>query len=55
MQAVDQVWNNKVSELQKLLGDCGKQKACHEGQTPEQGARLEGVEEVPPGEDVWRD
>lgn len=55
VQAVHQVGNDEVPELQQLLGHCGGQEARQERQTPEQWARLEGVQEIPPREHVGGD
>lgn len=52
MQAVHQVGNDEVPELQQLLGHRGSQEARQERQTPEQWARLEGVQKIPPREHV---
>lgn len=55
VQTVHQVRNNEIPELQELLGDCGGQEASQERQAPEERARLEGVQKVPPGEYIHGD
>lgn len=55
VQAVHQVWNDEVSELEQLLRNCGSQDACQERQAPEERARLERVQEIPPGKDICWD
>ena len=55
VQAVHQVGDDEVPELQQLLGHGGSQEARQERQTPEQWAWLEGVEKIPPSEHVRRD
>lgn len=55
VQAIHQVWNDEVPELQELLRDCGGHEASQESQTPKERARFKGVQKIPPGEDVRRD
>lgn len=52
MQAVHQVGNDEVPELQQLLRHGRGQEARQERQAPEERARLDGVQEIPPGEHV---
>lgn len=54
VQAVHQVRHDEVAELQELLGNGGARHARQVGQAPEERARLQGVQEVPAGEDVRR-
>lgn len=55
VKTVHQVRNDEVPELKELLGDRGGQEARQERQAPEERARLEGVQEVPPGKHVRGD
>lgn len=54
MQAIHQVRDDEVPELQQLLGNRGSQKACQECQTPEQGSQFKGVNKIPSCKQVRR-